>query len=124
MRYLFILIGIAFLSACNISRDEIRDFIPGTYVLDYEQEYSKGHDTLVFKSVSSQGNSYQITRKTSYSRIVNGKLKGREQKKEQMTGIYDEKDKIIYEVKHGKTFAFSPERNIVLSGTEEYKKVY
>lgn len=102
----------------------MKDFIPGTYTMDYEQEYSKGHDTLAFSLVSKDGNSYLITRKTSYRRKTNGKLGLREQKKEQMTGIYDEKDKVIYEIKYGKTFVFSPEKNIVLSGTSEYKKIY
>ena len=124
MKYLFTIIGIAFFVGCNIGRDKIKDFIPGTYVADYEQEYSKGHDTLVFSSVSKEGNSYVITRKTGYRRKINGKMSAREQKNEQMTGIYNEQDKVIHESRKGEIFSFSPEKDIVLSGTLQYKKIY
>ena len=63
------------MAGCNMGRDKMKDFIQGTYVEDYEQEYSKGHDTLIFTLVSKEGNSYQITRRTSYNRIVNKKFK-------------------------------------------------
>ena len=124
MKYVFTLIAVGLIAGCNINRDKIKDFIPGTYVADYEQEYSKGHDTLVFGSVSKDGNSYTIIRKTSYRRKINGKMGQREQKNEQMTGIYNEQDKVIYESTKGEIFSFSPEKNFVLSGTLQYKKIY
>src|SRR4051812_33660130 len=104
MKRIFTMMSIACLVSC--SHDKMKDFIPGTYVGNYQQEYSKGHDTLVFLCVSKEGNSYQITRHTGYSRIVNGKLRAVEHRKEEMTGIYDDKDKVIYEQRKGKTFSF------------------
>ncbi|WP_018615876.1 hypothetical protein [Segetibacter koreensis] len=123
MKQLFSIISIVIISACN-GGDKIKDFIAGTYVADYEQEYSKGHDTLIFSPVSKEGNSYLITRKTSYRRKIKGVIKPSEQRNEQMTGIYNEQDKVIYETRKGETFSFSPEKNIVLSGTLQYKKIY
>jgi hypothetical protein len=124
MKQLFSISIITLLSGCGLgSRDKIKSFIPGTYVSSYQQEYSKGQDTLVFTSISDEGNSYLITRLTSYKRIINGKEQPVGRKKEQMTGIYNEQDKVIYEGRKGKTFSFSPERNIVLSGTSEYRKI-
>jgi hypothetical protein len=121
MKKTFTIIGIAIIAGC--SRDKIKTFIPGTYVTSYEQEYSKGQDTLVFTPVSNEGNSYLITRKTSYKRTINGKVRPEEHKKEQMTGIYNEQEKVLYESVKGKTFSFSPERKLVFSGSQEYKKI-
>lgn len=125
MKQLFSIVCIALSTGCSgVHGDKIKSFIPGTYVATYAQEYSKGHDTLVFASVSEEGNSYVVTRLTSYKKVLNGKIQPEALKKEQMTGIYNEQDKVIYEGIKGKAFSFSPERNMVLSGTTEYKKIH
>jgi hypothetical protein len=111
--------------ACDTfsGKDQVKDFIPGVYSIHLEGEYSKGEDTLIINRSSDEGNTYLITRNSYYQRILEGKLQPWEHKTEHWTALYNEKDKVLLEQRKGKVISFSPERNVLLLGSSEYKKI-
>jgi hypothetical protein len=117
-------ICLCLLSKCNEQRiDSIKSFIPGTYIMPYANEYSKGNDTLIIKALNKYGSNYQVERNTAYQRIRSGKELTRESKHEQWVCIYDSKDKVLNETRTGKVISFLPEKKTLLIGSNEYKKI-
>ncbi|CAN5396555.1 hypothetical protein BH10BAC2_BH10BAC2_46450 [soil metagenome] len=103
--------------------DSIQSFIPGTYSSHLKGEYSIADDTLAISKVNDLGNTYAILRHISFQRIIENKIQSLEYKREKWIAIYDEKDKVLYEQKDGKIISFAPEKNMLLLGSSEYKKV-
>jgi hypothetical protein len=119
---LFAIIG---LCACNITgeKNSIQSFIPGTYVLDTDDEYSKVQDTMAISKLAKEGNSYVILRSTSFRRNGNKKSLSWERRRIKWIGIYDEQQKIMRETTTGKVFTFIPEKDLMLVGATEFKKI-
>ena len=107
--------------SCDVKSSSIQDFIPGVYVRNFEAEFSKGNDTILIESFSSS--TYILTRKTTYQRIESGKLFPPESKLESMTALYDEKDKVLKEMKKGLIISFDPSRKTLLIGKGVYDKI-
>ena len=122
-----IIIVLIVAAACNGNQGtnkSIQTFIPGTYVRHYEGEYSKGaEDTLIINEVSGSANVYSIVRHVSYQRVIDKKIQPREDKTENWTAIYNEKDKILHEQKHGAMISFNPEKKTLMVGSDEYQKI-
>jgi len=124
MKQLLIL-ALSFTTACNsIQQDKTEAFIPGTYVKHFDDQYFKdGEDTLIVTKSNEDGNVYSIARHMSYQKVVDQKLQPREYKSENWIGVYNEKEKVLHEQKHGATISFSPEKNSLTVGTNDYKKI-
>ena len=111
------------LFSCSYKTDEIRAFIPGTYVRFSDHEMRKEYDTLRIEVISQAGNNYRLLRSSTFQRKMDGQSFPWEQTKEEWTAIYDSQKKILNETKKGKVISFVPEKNILLVGTTEYKKI-
>lgn len=109
------------LLSCNRSADKLVDFIPGTYVLHSEGEYSKARDTLVIGWLNST--TISIKRNTSFQRKRGAQFLGEQHSQENWTGIYDSKDKTVTVARSGKLLTFIPESNSMLLGTAAYSKI-
>ena len=101
--------------------DEVKDFIPGTYVNSAGGEFSIASDTLVLELV--EGNNYVVHRRTGYHLIAEGKVGPRENETEQWSCIYDESKKTLLETRKGKIISFYPEKGALLVGRRVYEKV-
>lgn len=119
------LLALLILNACDFSvgKDTIKSFIPGTYVMQANDEISKVKDTLRISKLAAEGNSYIIIRNSSYRRIVNKKTLPAERKSLKWIGIYDGEQKVMRETSKGKVFTFIPEKEVVLVGTTVFKKI-
>ena len=111
------------LFSCSSKTDEIRAFIPGTYARFSDHEMRKEYDTLSIEVISEAGNNYRLLRSSTFQRKMDGQSFPWEQTKEEWTAIYDSQKKILNETKKGKVISFVPEKNILLVGTTEYKKI-
>ena len=122
-----IIIAVIVFAGCNTNQESnksIQAFIPGTYVRQYEGEYSKGgRDTLIINEVSGSANVYSIARHVSYQRVIEKKVQLREYKTENWSGIYNEKDKILHEQTHGAIISFNPKKKTLMVGSDEYQKI-
>jgi len=108
-----------FFGACD--RDQVRSFIPGTYVNQAGSEFSKASDTLVIEAGSN--NRYLIQRKTGFNRIRNGKLGKREYETEVWTAVYEEEAKLLKETKRGKELVFDPSAGTLRISSRVYRKI-
>ena len=114
------------IASCNsilTSDDNIQSFLPGTYVRYLEGEYSIGHDTLIITESNQKGNTYTIVRHLSYQKIIEKALHPEAYKTEEWAAIYNPTDKVLVEQKEGRILSFVPEKNMLLFGSAEYKKV-
>lgn len=112
-------LSLAFLLACNT--DNKQSYVPGTYVNSTTGKYSVANDTLVIEA--SEGNSFEVNRKTGFNLIRNGKKGRREFETEKWNTIYNEKTDVLTETQRGKTLVFYPDSNMLIIGKRIYKKV-
>ena len=112
--------------ACNEAEKKTADimsFIPGTYVRSFQGEYSFGHDTLYITQRDKENNFYTIRHNSSYQRVLEKKVRPIEYKSELWTAIFDNQSNMLLEQKKGKQLHFFPEKNSLLLGTGEFKKI-
>ena len=123
-KYLFMLSPLVFLLACDSTKsDEIRAFVPGTYARFSDHEMRTQYDTLKITVISETGNNYSLVKSSSFQRKLDGKEFPWEYTKEEWTAVYDKNKRILNETRKGKVISFVPEKNILLVGTTEYKKL-
>lgn len=123
MKYYALLLSICvvILSCGNTLNDDVRDFIPGTYVREVVNEMSAGRDTLRISAIS--GTSYAIRRNGVYRRIKDGSFLPPEYKTEVWTAVYDEQTGVLNEAKRGRTLSFLSQKGLLLVGGSTYKKI-
>ena len=108
---------------CGGSADNIKDFIPGTYVRVATGEYSKAWDTLCINNYDPSQGTYVIEQRTGYKRVMDGKVQPREHLRRKHIAVMDEQTHQLQNRKTGKYYTFSPERETVLAGSAEYVKI-
>jgi len=108
--------------SCNGTKDDnIKSFIPGTYVKHITNEFNKGIDTLYIRHMSD--NTFSITRVSEFNRIREGKLMPVVRKSEIWTAVYNKDEQVLQETKKGKVLSFLPKQKLLLVGSSEYKKI-
>lgn len=125
MKKLFVMIAyLLTLLACHFSKkDTVRSFIPGSYARFSDHQMRKEFDTLKIEPLSESGNNYRLLRSSSFQKKLDGQSFPWEEKKEEWTAIYDEEKKVLQETSKGKIISFVPQKNILLVGSTEYKKI-
>ena len=116
-------IFISSLFSCSIKTEKMRAFIPGTYARFSDHEMRKEYDTLSIEIISEAGNNYRLLRSSTFQRKMDGQNFPWEHTKEVWTAIYDASRRVLDETTKGKVISFIPEKNILLVGTTEYKKI-
>ncbi len=109
-----------FISCQDIIRKEaVRSFIQGTYVTEWQNEFSKARDTLIISSQNGEGSeSYTITRRIAY--VYNGQPG---YKLVRWMGIYNESNNTIVINNIGRVLSFDPNKKECKTGTTTYKKI-
>ncbi len=118
-----IIVCLLLLSSCVLWDDNIKEFIPGMYVKQFQQQYASGSDTLVITTQDETTNRYNIERHLSYIPVHDGKVLSLQNETAAWYGIYNKDDKQLIVRPSGKIIAFSPEKNCLYIGTSVYKKV-
>ncbi|TCC88592.1 hypothetical protein EZ428_18295 [Pedobacter frigiditerrae] len=122
MKAIKLLLGLSLCFAlANCTRDQVRDFMPGTYVNSAGGEFSIASDTLKIELV--EGNNYQVWRSTGYNLINDGKVGNRELEREVWSCAYSTATKTLTELKKGKTISFFPKIGILKVGRRVYQKM-
>ena len=109
-----------FTTCKGISKDDVQDFIPGTYVRLSEHEFGKEYDTLVISQLKEQ---YKITRKWKYERVLDSVVQEPEYKQEITTASYESQHKLLHENETGNILSFDPGGNILFIGPTKYQKI-
>jgi hypothetical protein len=112
------------ISSCTNSKTDTGvDFIPGVYVKEIRQEFSHGKDTLLINVFDKDAGTYTIVRKTSYQQQIDGQKFPPKRERHQWIAVYDPVTKQLREQNKEKTYFFSEEKGLLLTGGSEYKKV-
>lgn len=120
----FVFIAGFIVTACNsLQQDEVRDFIPGIYVKEINQEFARGMDTLIIETLDEAGGSYSITRRSGYQQTIDGRKLTPKNEVHKWTAVFDVNTKQLKEQNKGKVFTFSPEQNTLTMGSSEYRKI-
>jgi len=117
------LLPISLWAACTSKQQQIKDFIPGTYVNHAKSEYSVADDTLVINADALTETGYQVTRKTGFSRILNGKPGPEQHQVKSFTGIWDEQKQTLQITQNGILLLFQPGANGLEVQNSKYKKL-
>jgi len=96
---ILIIIGLAvILTACHQSDKSIA----GVYVMNFKNEYSVAHDTLVIQSYSLSVGTYQVERRDGYQRIREGKILPKAYRQERWMATFDRARQILSESAYGR----------------------
>jgi hypothetical protein len=108
------------LSGCS---QQETDFIPGTYVKQFAQQYNIGSDTLIITAVTPSGGSYAIARYLSYVPIKDGKRLKAQSESAHWMGGYNKDSKQLIVQPSGKVLTFSQDSNCLYIGNSMYNKI-
>jgi hypothetical protein len=122
MKTLIFMAGLAmFLAACTQSQ-KVANSIPGIYVNHAESAYSIADDTLVIAE-NGGTNNYQVTRKTTYQRKADNKLRAPQHKVKNYTAVWDQDKQTLQITQNGTILLFRPDENKLLIENSEYRKL-
>lgn len=116
-----VFVGFFGASCDGILKKDVREFIEGSYVRGFKNEFAAGVDSVVLQGQGE--NNYLILKYSRFTRVADGKVFPEETKEEKMMGVYDEKNKVINELKKGKVLSFNVEEGQLFIGASEYQKV-
>ena len=116
------LLPVNILLSCAFRHSE-NDQIEGTYVINFEHEFSKGKDTVRIEAFNEEAGTYWIIHRTAYQRINNGLLGTRKFKVDSSMALWNERTKQLTEQRHGKIYSFPSTGNELLLGSSRYQKL-
>ena len=112
------------LMACSsLAKDEVKEFIPGTYIRASESEFGKSWDTLNITLQNGQAKQYKITRRWKYNRVLDGKPIEPEYKVTETSGVYDAEQKRLQESETLEIFTFDTKENLLFNGANKFTKI-
>lgn len=124
MKNIFLIIGSLLFARCNSCSEDVKIFIPGTYVAEWRNEFAESKDTLYISLLSSDDRAlYSITRRSRFNYVNKTKTHKPEYKMVHWTGIYDEKQRTISVQNTGRKLSFDPAKVEMKMGTITYKKL-
>lgn len=124
MKRLIVVSSLLLLISCTESKQEsIQNFIPGTYVRSFQDEFSKGNDTLIIGIRDPRLSLYRIEKRMGYVQQIDGKMLTPQHSVEQWTAVYNREHGQLHEQRKGKVLSFYPDENKLSLGSSEYQKL-
>lgn len=111
------------LAACQSADDKSAEAITGIYIQHIDGEFAKGTDSLIVQVLDKEAGTYSIDNNYGFVKYHEGKEIGPGYTTKKYTGVYDKEHKRLLDNFKGMTFTFVPEKNILLMGSAEYRKV-
>ena len=107
--------------ACNNPKNET--VLEGVFTTQYENEFSKGDDTLTVRKANNGEGVYQIVRQIGVIKTLDGKVLPKELVTETWTLEYDPVKQTLFELKKGKTVIWNSGTLTLQLGDRQYKKI-
>ena len=121
---LLILSATVIIYGCNTSsKDEIIEFIPGTYVRAGQNEFGKEFDTLVITIQNPAAKEFKIQNRWHYIRQVEGEANVPEYKVKETSGIYNAETRLLEEAETLDHYSFDVKEKALFNGTNKFKKI-
>jgi len=105
------------------SRDELEEFIPGTYIRFSKHEFGTEFDTLVISLQNKSALEYKILRKWKYERMLDDQKIEPEYKRSFTSGIYNGKNRVLRENETGDMYSFDVKQRTLFNGPIKYQKL-
>lgn len=111
--------------SCQLKKvkDEVMDFIPGTYIRFSQHEFGTEYDTLIISLQNSSAGEYKIVRKWKYERVLDGQPIEPEYKRAITAAIYSTENKFLRETETGSIYSFDTREKLLFNGPIKYKKL-
>lgn len=124
MKTLIIFLSFAFLfQTCDtVSTEDVHAEISGTYVAEWNNEYSKAKDTIVLQWAKGTTR-YDILRKTFSVQTIGGKTLPGKLRYVQWTGIYDKNSQTINVSNNGRILTVDPKEKTIKMGSAVYRQI-
>ena len=116
--FIMLILGCDFI----IKREEIKEFIPGTYTRISDHEYGNEHDTIIISVQNEFRDQYRIERRWKYARVLDGQKIKPEYKLFKMTGFYNSRKELLRIEQTGEILSFNPKKKQMVAGTVTYLK--
>lgn len=122
---LLVHILVLFFYGCGLikTKDEVKEFIPGTYIRLSLHEFGTEYDTLLITLQNKSANEYRIIRKWKYERVVDGKRIEPEYKRTITSGVYNSTHKLLQENETGDIYSFDIKQKTLFNGPIKYQKL-
>jgi hypothetical protein len=121
---LLILSATLIIYGCATSgKDEIMEFIPGTYVRAGQNEFGKEFDTLVITLQNVSAKEFKIQNRWHYIRQVEGEANAPDYKVKETSAIYNTETKLLEEAETLDHYSFDIKEKVVFDGTNQFKKI-
>lgn len=121
---MLILFATVIIYGCNTSnKDEIIEFIPGTYVRVGQNEFGKEFDTLVITIQNPVAREFKIQNRWHYIRQVEGESNVPEYKVKETSGIYNVETKLLEESETLDHYSFDVKEKVLFNGANKFKKI-
>lgn len=105
------------------SRNEVEEFIPGTYIRFSQHEFGIEYDTLVISLQNKSALEYKIFRKWKYERVLDGVRSEPEYKRSFTSGIYNGEQGLLRENETGDIYTFDVKQKALFNGPVKYQKI-
>lgn len=119
----FVLFLMLIAGSCSNAKDEIAEFIPGTYVREGTNEFGKEYDTVVISIQNKEAKQFKIVNKWLFARQVDGEVKEPEYKVKESSGIYNADSKLLEESETLEHYSFDIKGKVLFDGTNKYQKI-
>ena len=125
MKTVFLILSATLIIAgCNTSgKDEIMEFIPGTYVRAGQNEFEKEFDTLIISVQNLSAKEFKIQNRWQYIRQVEDNANVPEYKVKETSGIYSTETKLLEEAETLDHYSFDIKEKLVFDGSNQFKKI-
>lgn len=118
------IVGLLVLASCiRWMRDEIVEFIPGTYCRYSHHEFGIEYDTVVISVRNKAAKEYKILRRWKYERVQDGSPIEPEYKVTLTSGIYNERRRLLEETPTGSLYSFDAKEGLLFNGDAKYRKL-
>ena len=121
--FFYVIMFVALLAACNLVKEDTREFIPGTYVTSFKDSLAVVNDTFYIDVLTTSGSDqYAVINSMSFQQTIDGHVRPLQRKTNTWTGNYDAKNKTILINQTGVILAFDPANREMKLGTISYRK--
>lgn len=103
-------------------KNKIDPQIAGIYITDFKNEYNITTDTLILSSTNGN-KTFQIERRSGYSKIREGKVLPKEYKQAKWVADYNEDKQLLQETELGRQIHLSLQKHTLLLGDSQYRKI-
>ncbi|MEI6949633.1 hypothetical protein V9K67_20770 [Paraflavisolibacter sp. H34] len=117
-------VTLLFSCAGRNASDAVQEFIPGTYVRYYTDEFRKSFDTVQIRPVTSSGSTgYAITKRDRYRKVLDGRELPEQSSVKEWMGAYDPQTQTLLLESSGSRIYFDPSKGELNMGKVPYKKL-